>query len=189
MWIVGCYLSTVLKDLQTSNICTTLQFFLSGKNDLKSLLLTSFTQLLAGVSGFYLAYGIWSLSLTTAHELRRTSFENGCSNNLPLPVYSAALVEYTGTLADRGLPLLLLTNRDMRLQNWVLVLWNVLITIAGVRATGMFANPVNATTQMFGCSGLTKIEHVFIYWISPLMATLTVFLLFEKRLVKTVKSD
>lgn len=126
MFIVGCYLSSVLRDLQTSNVCSTLQSYLSTRTGFKDLLLTCFTQLLAGFSAFYLAYGVWSLRLTTAHDIRVNSFDEGCNNNLPLSVYSAALVEYTGTgkiykysrsrstLATRNQPKYTFTNLDPR---------------------------------------------------------------------------
>ncbi|CAD5114723.1 DgyrCDS3766 [Dimorphilus gyrociliatus] len=189
MWIVGCYLSSVLEDLQTSNVCTTVYAYLTSRTGLRRLMLICFIQLLAGLGSFYLAYTIWSLRLTTAHERRLSSFDNGCANFLPISVYSAALVEYLGTIADRGLPLFLLTSRKIELKTWTYVLWNVIITITGVKATGMFANPVNASNQMFGCSGLTKSEHIFIYWVSPLAATITLYLIFRRHVVKTVKSE
>ena len=35
-------------------------------------------------------------------------------------------------------------------------------------------NPINASNQTFGCKGLTTIEHLLTYWVSPLAAAVIV---------------
>ena len=41
----------------------------------------------------------------------------------------------------------------------------------------MYLNPVNASNQTFGCSGLSNFKHIVIYWIGPLFATILVCLI------------
>ena len=46
------------------------------------------------------------------------------------------------------------------------------LIFSGLKLTGMYLNPVNATNQTFGCQGASVLEHVLIYWAGPICATL-----------------
>ena len=37
--------------------------------------------------------------------------------------------------------------------------------------TGMYLNPINASTQTFLCKGTSAPEHLLVYWVGPLLAT------------------
>ena len=40
---------------------------------------------------------------------------------------------------------------------------------SGIHLTGMYFNPANATQQTFGCHGTSPPEHIFVYWVGPLL--------------------
>ena len=46
-----------------------------------------------------------------------------------------------------------------------------MFTLLGVDWTGFYLNPINATNQTFGCDGVSVWEHIAIYWVGPLSAT------------------
>ena len=42
----------------------------------------------------------------------------------------------------------------------------------GLVYTGMYFNPILATTVTYGCEGLNTMEHIFVYWIGPIIGQL-----------------
>ena len=39
-------------------------------------------------------------------------------------------------------------------------------------ATGFYLNPINASNQTYGCHGASTLEHLLVYWVGPLVATM-----------------
>ena len=48
------------------------------------------------------------------------------------------------------------------------------LCVAGLNITGMYLNPVLATTANFGCSGSEQWEHAMVYWLGPVLGLLVV---------------
>ena len=58
---------------------------------------------------------------------------------------------------------------------------------AGVDRTGLFANPINASAQTFWCTNSNVVNHLLVYWVSPILAIWVVYGLKDSTLFSQFK--
>jgi len=125
---------------------------------------------ISAASVVYLFYvkPIWSLGYRAEHLRKLISPE--CSSLLNVPMLEGMLVEAGATfgfmMASR-----LLGQQKIGRQAVVPVIF-VTIKWLGLRLTGSFMNPILATTIQFACKGVEVKEHLWVYWMGPLVGLL-----------------
>uniref|UniRef100_A0A8R1DUF8 Aquaporin n=2 Tax=Caenorhabditis japonica TaxID=281687 RepID=A0A8R1DUF8_CAEJA len=86
---------------------------------------------------------------------------------------------------------------DVKLCSIANCLFSGLLCAIGINYTGMYANPIVAWACTFNCLGVSHTGHLFVYWLSPLIAWYFGEIVFgaedvieeEEKEVETVKKD
>jgi len=119
----------------------------------------------------YLLYvkPFWSLGYRAEH-LRKVANPE-CSSLLNVPMIEGMLFEAGATfwfmMASN-----LLGKQKVGRQAVVPVIF-VIIKWLGLSLTGSFMNPILATTVQFACKGVEFKEHLWVYWMGPLIGLLS----------------
>jgi len=133
----------------------------------------SVDKILAQVSAsavVYLFYvkPIWSLGGRPEHLRKVASPE--CASLLNVPMLEGLLVEAGATFGFM-MASKLLGQQKVGRQAVVPVIF-VTIKWLGLRLTGSFMNPILASTVQFACKGVEFKEHLWVYWMGPLVGLL-----------------
>jgi len=111
----------------------------------------------------------WAMGLRAEH-LRKVANPE-CSSLLNVPLVEGMLVEAGATFGFM-MASKLLGQQKIGRQAVVPVIF-VTIKWLGLRLTGSFMNPILATTIQFACKGVEVKEHLWVYWMGPLVGLLS----------------
>jgi len=121
---------------------------------------------------------IWAAELVGVHRGRSLAISSGvCSipwRNTQL--YQVFMAEFLGTFLLNLLPPLILENKTLAnndsstLLRAGMVAVTVLTTVlAGMNTSGSMYNPTLAILLVGGCHGFSHVQHILIYWVTPII--------------------
>ena len=143
--------------------------YVQGDASFKSAVLHALCQLVGGLLSFSSARLFWSMGLTESHAQRYTT--QHCTTDLTVSVSMGFTIEFGVTLL---LTVLGFISSGNATTQWFLDAFNrflsCLTTHIFVNQTGMYGNAIKATNQTFGCQGTSVLDHLFVYWLSTILA-------------------
>ncbi|XP_062910704.1 aquaporin-11 [Mobula hypostoma] len=165
----------------TCNPVSSLEQFLCGHCSGLLTLSKVLVQLTAASVARSLSQLIWALHMSVLHQ-RHSQRQYKCTSALNTSTLNSGMfVEFACAFIVRAV--------IFRLQH--LSPWSKMHQVAGVITflvfaagdlTGAVFNPVLAYSVLFNCEGNTFLEYAFVYWLGPLMGTLTAVMLFDKKM-------
>ncbi|XP_013398473.1 aquaporin-11 [Lingula anatina] len=150
------------------NPCGKFALFVNKEQGLGSTLVAMALQMLAGPVSYWFSMGLWSFQLCPTHADRWSKF--ACASDLTVDIPLGTVIEMACAIASIWLALNALPFLG-KLEDPIKVTLNVLLVMICLHFTGGYFNPANASAQGFGCPGNTKLEHIIVYWLGPLMGT------------------
>lgn len=152
----------------SSNPCSQMLQYVKGTFTFKELLLRIASQIAGALLSYQYARQFWSLGLHPGHVMKYK--KTSCISDLTVSPTAGFVIEFSLTMFDVLCSLFLITRYHLCETAVKLAISCYFVTV-GLHLTGMYANPLNASNQTFGCEGMTILEHLLIYWVAPLSAT------------------
>lgn len=166
---LGLWSSWTINKNTSGNPVTTFKHFFVRRHGFARTLLHMTSQMLAGLVAYRYARQFWSLELSEEHgkQLRK---DGNCVTDLSVPVFLGFFIELSATIVDTVVSRTT-TKRFMfeHYEQFAKGIFSIWMTIMGLNLTGMYLNPANATARNFGCSGVTRLEFVLVYWLGPIV--------------------
>lgn len=100
----------------------------------------------------------------------------------------AALIEGLGNTISTLSYILIEQHAPEVIQGPCKAYVNTTMIVAAYDYTGGYFNPTLASCMKFGCSGESFLEHIVVYWISPVLGTLLAAWIYGNRYVQRVLS-
>ncbi|KAH3719349.1 uncharacterized protein LOC127855000 [Dreissena polymorpha] len=162
--------TSTLKEGDGNPIAVWLQYF-RRTIPLWKCLLKNFIQIVAGISAYHLGMYILGLELHPAYVERLKSYYNQfCDTDLHVTEYAGFLIECVAVVYDSWFWAQTFT-RSPALDRLLKIINGGLLVVAGVHLTGMYLHPAMASGHTWGCGDTSKLTHVAIYWVGPMIGT------------------
>jgi len=136
-------------------------------------------ELLAGMCAYRFSWLFWSMRMHATHDTRYSS-NYACVTDLTVPIWLGVVWELCATLIDQFLESIFAQRSGARTARWCGGVLCAVITQIGLAHTGMYFNPILATTVTYGCAGLDTGEHLLIYWLGPIVGQIAGTRLYER---------
>ncbi|XP_052095942.1 aquaporin-11-like [Mytilus californianus] len=155
--------------------------FVKGSQSLQQCIIRMVTQIGAGIAGFRVGKTLMKLDLHPAFEENLSQTE--CIAALNVAVTTGFIIELFGTTWDVWFHSQKFSDNRV-LDKFLKFCNSSLTSCLGGYPTGMFRNPAKAIGLTFGCKGISPSQHIFVYFLAPLIGS---FLAYRLMLSSTVK--
>ncbi|CAP24564.1 Protein CBR-AQP-9 [Caenorhabditis briggsae] len=127
-------------------------------------------QLAAAYFSYFVAKLFWSFGVHPIHlELLD---QDSCTSDLTVTITTGCIIEGAATFLAKWFEKWVdqRYDGDTKLCSVVNCVFSGLLCAIGINYTGMYANPIVAWACTFNCLGVSHAGHLFVYWLSPLIA-------------------
>ncbi|EGT47945.1 hypothetical protein CAEBREN_07510 [Caenorhabditis brenneri] len=129
-----------------------------------------FVQLAAAYLSYFVARLFWSFGVHPVHlELLD---QDSCTSDLTVAITTGCIIEGAATFLAKWFEKFVdeRYDGDTKLCSVANCVFSGLLCAVGINYTGMYANPIVAWACTFNCLGVSHAGHLFVYWLSPLIA-------------------
>ncbi|KAL4222777.1 60S ribosomal protein L10 [Mactra antiquata] len=133
--------------------------------------LKTVVQIAAGFSAYHLGMNVMSMKLHPMYAERlKAYYDQFCLSDLNVPVYAGFLIEFFAVIYDSWFSSQTFTGKP-HIDLIIKIFNGCLLVATGVHLTGMYIHPAMASGLTWGCGDTTHLEHIFIYWVGPMIGT------------------